>query len=162
MIIISNYRKEQDEKGVIKILSEEKCICPICSGELKALGRRKRVVINAEGNKEKLSIRRLRCTICRKIHHELPDYVIPYKRHCVETIENIINGNTEDVCCDFVTEYRIRSWWVSILLYFEKILASLKIKYEMEFSAKTAPREIIRALVNSNLWVHTRSAMMST
>ena len=161
MIIISKYKKEQAEKDIIKIVSEEKSVCPICSEELKVLGRRKRVVINTDGNKEKLSIRRLRCSLCRKIHHELPDCVIPYKRHCVETIENIITGNTEDICCDFVTEHRIRSWWMTIKLYFEKILASLKIKYGVELSANTAPREIIRALVNLNLWVHTRSAMMS-
>jgi len=159
MIIITYYRKELDTRGRIRIISEEESVCPICNGNLKVIGVRKRTVINAAGEKEKLIIRRMRCKPCRKIHHELPDYVVPYKRHCAETIESIITDKTEDVCCDFVTEYRIKTWWATILMYFENVLSSLQIKYGAVFSTNSTPREIIRAITNTNLWVHTRTAM---
>lgn len=161
MIIITRYRTEANEKGHIRIISEEESVCPICVGLLKVIGIRSRIVINTGGDKEKLIIRRLRCKICLKIHHELPDCVIPYKRHCAETIEIIISGDNATACCDFVTEHRIRSWWATISLYFEKALASLRVKYVIEFSSDPTPSEIVRAIVNSNLWVHTRSAMLS-
>ena len=159
MIIITCYRKERDARGRVRIINEEESVCPICIGPLKVIGNRKRKVINAAGDKEKLIIRRMRCRMCHKIHHELPDDVIPYKRHCAETVENIINGGVEDVCCDFVTEHRIRSWWAAVLLYFEKVLASLRTKHGAVFSANPTPREIVRAITNTNLWVHTRTAM---
>jgi len=159
MVTISKYRKERHEDGKIYIISEEDSACPICIGILYVIGIRDRKLIKSSGFKEILVIRRMRCNDCLKMHHELPDIVIPYKRHCAETIENIITGETEDVCCDFVTEYRIKSWWATILMYFENVLSSLQIKYGAIFSANPTPREIIRAITNTNLWVHTRTAM---
>ena len=125
MLIIAEYREKRDEDGIIYIISEEDGVCPVCIGTLKVIGCRKRGVINSEGNKETLVIRRLRCKICGKIHHELPDKVIPYKRHCADTIENVINGEVKDVYCDFLTESRIKAWWTAFRLYFESVLASL-------------------------------------
>jgi hypothetical protein len=159
MVIIIQYREERDEEGRIHIHSEEESVCPVCIGKLIVIGIRNRGLIDSAGDKEILVIRRLRCTKCRKIHHELPDKVIPYKRHCAETVENIISGETEDVCCDLVTEMRIRAWWAYFHLYFTSILASLQVKYRIVFSVNPAPREIVRAVVNANLWVHTRTEM---
>ena len=125
------------------------------------IGIRKREIINTSGKKETLVIRRLRCKGCRTIHHELPDIVIPYKRHCAETVERIIAGDSGGVCCEDSTLRRIRAWWAACRLYFESVLASLREKYEVVFSEKGAPKEIVRAVANSNLWVHTRSAFLS-
>ena len=161
MVIISQYREERDENGIIHIISEEEIACPICVGILKVIGIRSRGQINIEGNKEILIIRRLRCRTCRRIHHELPDRVIPYKRHCADTVEKIISGDVGDVCCDLVTESRIRAWWIGVCMYFENVLASLQMKYGTMFLSKPTPREIVRAVVNANYWVHTRSASMS-
>ena len=158
MIIITQYWEECDEEGKIHIRSEEDSVCPICCGELKVIGIRERSLTNSAGDKEILVIRRLRCQKCRKIHHELPDRVIPYKRHCAETIENIISGKDMDVCCDFAVEKRIRAWWAAMCLYFESVMTSLRIKYGAVFSENPTPREIVRAIVNANLWAHTRSA----
>lgn len=33
----------------------------------------------------------MRCGQCRKIHHELPDYIVPYKRYESECIEQVID-----------------------------------------------------------------------
>jgi len=161
MIIITHYREERGEDGIIFIISEEENVCPVCIGILIVIGSRRRGLINSAGDKEMLVIRRLRCLTCRKIHHELPDKVIPYKRHCAETVEKVIVGDVVDVCCDFVTQSRIKTWWNSFSLYFESVLASLQIKYGSIFSADSAPRKIVRAVTNSNLWVHTRSVSLS-
>lgn len=103
-------------------------------------------------------LRRLQCKGCGKIHHELPDVVVPYKRHITETIEKIISGNPALVCCEESTIRRIKAWWLSLQLYFESILASLEEKYGVLFPKKATPKEIVRAVVNAHLWVHTRSA----
>ena len=162
MVIITNYREERDEAGIIYIISEEEVVCPICVGILKVIGSRGRGQNDSAGNKEMLIIRRLRCQTqtCRKIHHELPDRVIPYKRHCAETVEKIVSGDVDDVCCDFVTESRIRAWWAGMYAYFHSVLVSLQVKYGALFSSCPTPREIVRAVVNANFWVHTRSASM--
>jgi len=161
LIIIIKYREEQREDGLIYIISEDESVCPICIGKLKVIGSRKRVTINIIGDKEVLLIRRLQCMCCHKIHHELPDKVIPYKRHCAETVENVIARKVCGESCNFPTEYRIKKWWEAMLLYFENIIASLRIKYGATFSTEPTPREIVRAVANANLWAHTRSVMMS-
>jgi hypothetical protein len=125
------------------------------------MGRRKRKVINPEGEKGTLIIRRLRCKGCGRTHSELPDIVMPYKRHCAETYEKVIGGDTGDVCCEESTTRRILAWWAACLLYFESVLASLREKYGVVLSGKSAPREIVRAVVNSHLWVSTRSVFLS-
>jgi hypothetical protein len=161
MVIIIQYREERDEAGIIHIISEEETACPICVGILVVIGSRRRGLEDSAGNKVTLIIRRLRCQTCRKIHHELPDRIIPYKRHCAETVEKIVSGDVEDVCCDFVTESRIRAWWNAMHTYFKSVLVSLQRKYGAVFSSNPTPREIVRAVVNANYWVHTRSASMS-
>jgi len=153
------YRKERREDGKVYIISEEDSACPICFGILFVIGVRDRKLTDSSGVKETLVIRRLCCDDCRKIHHELPDMIIPYKRHCAETIENVVAGEVTDVCCDFVAEHRIKKWWAAFRLYFESIKVSLQIKYRIVFSTNPTPREIVRAITNTNLWVHTRTAM---
>ena len=162
VVVISRYRQKRGKNGKIYIISEEAVVCPLCAAELMVIGSRDRYLINSAGNKETLVIRRLRCVICGKIHHELPDMIIPYKRHCVETIENIANGDVEDVCCDFRIEARIRTWWAAFRVYFENIRASLRMKYGAVFPPDPTPREIVRAVANANLWIHTRTVQMRT
>jgi len=106
-------------------------------------------------------INRLRCKNCRTIHHELPDIIIPYKRHSSESVEKIIGGEVDDVYCDFSTIRRIKAWWYICRLYFESVMASLREKYGTVFSAFPKPKEVVRALINANLWNHTRSAFLS-
>ena len=119
------------------------------------------MMIDSAGEKQTLVIRRLRCDECKHIHHELPDILMPYKRHCMETIENVIAGKTEDVPCEISTISRIRAWWIACQLYFESIMASLRTKYGAVFNARPAPREIVKAVVNSHNWPSTRSAFMT-
>jgi hypothetical protein len=124
-------------------------------------GSRKRKVIDSGGDKRTLVIRRLRCKACGRVHHELPDMLVPYKRHCTQTIENIVAGKTSEVYCEEGTIRKIKRWWAACRLYFESVLVSLREKQGIEFSAHPTPREIVRAVANANLWVHTRSACLS-
>jgi len=95
------------------------------------------------------------------MHHELPDIVIPYKRYSAETIERIISGRRTGVGCEESTIQRIRAWWNACRVYFERVMASLREKLGVEFSLTPAPREIVRAVANAHMWVHTRSAFLS-
>ena len=62
---------------------------------MKVIGSRKRKYINGIGEKIILAIRRLRCSHCAKVHHELPDILIPYKRYGSESIEVVVSGESE-------------------------------------------------------------------
>lgn len=161
-MVITAYRQERDEKTTeCHIHSEETSICPLCSGALRCFGRRKRVMIQNDGGKQKLHIRRRKCQECGKIHHELPDMLVPYKRYSVDSIEKIIAGDTKEVVCEESTIRRIRTWWDTCRLYFESIIASLREKYKVHFSANMAPREMFRAAANAHLWPATRSVFLT-
>jgi len=161
MIIIKSYGRREDDTGRTYILSYEKNVCPVCGHALIVIGTRGRKYIDDNGIKEILVIRRLRCKDCRAIHHELPDILIPYKRHCANTVEKIIADEVSGLCCEEGTIRKIRTWWAACRLYFESVIVSLREKYGVAFPAAPAPREIARATANANLWVHTRSAFLS-
>jgi len=161
MIIISNYRLDEIESNVFYVRSYEKNVCPVCENTIRTIGIRRRKYISDSGEGHTLIIRRLRCKNCNKIHHELPDILIPYKRHCADTIENIIAGEESGLPCEESTVRRINNWWVACLLYFENVLVSLRAKHGVLFSLRPAPKEIVRAVVNANLWIHTHSAFLS-
>ena len=114
---------------------------------------RLRKIKKSDGGKEEFFIRRLYCEICDCIHHELPDFVIPYKRYDAETIEKIISGNTDGLACDESTIRRILNWWSIVYPYFVGILASLNEKFKVIQEIAPTLKGIVRAVVNSNNWV---------
>jgi len=107
-----------------------------------------------DGGAKTLMIRRLVCHKCNQIHHELPDCVVPYKRHCAGTIEKIIIGDI-NVPCESRTIRRILAWWHIVLPYFLSILEALAEKYKIGITP--AFRKIVRAVVNSNCWIFKNS-----
>lgn len=141
---------------------------------MKVLGRRIRGYIDGESNNLKLSIRRLKCKRCVKIHHELPDILVPYKRHCSETIEEIIDEKTDTVCCEDSTIQKIKRWFAAKTLYFTGCLVSVVARYGTASLAGPISllrkmrksngwlKRLVRIVVNSNLWVHTRSEFLSS
>jgi len=161
MIIISNYRLERIDSYEYYVHSYETNTCPVCDSSVRVIGIRKRKYINDTGEVHTLIVRRLRCRDCNVIHHELPDKVVPYKRHCSDTIGKIVAEEPGGLPCEESTVRRIRKWWEACRLYFESVLASHREKHGVMFSPYPAPKEIIRAVVNANLWVHTRSAFLS-
>ena len=161
MVITSNYEVWSDKKGRVHIRSKEKMTCPKCQGKLTVRDSKPRgVKFKDETEKTKLIIRRLYCKNCDSLHSELPDTVIPYKRHARETVEAIIDEEAEALSDEIEnsTINRIRRWWRGVFLYFQSIMVSLKAKYGMEFSPNPKMAEIVRAVVNAHMWIHTRSA----
>ena len=163
MINIAKYELEYNPNDkCFYIRAAEEVVCSICGcKKMKRKGRRKRSVIMPNGEIKVLKIRRLKCKCCEKIHHELPDIIVPYKRHSAKTIEKIINGADEAIYCEESTLNRIKAWWLTIKLYIESVKASLEFKYGITFSSESKLLEIVRALVNRHLWPGTRSAWES-
>ena len=136
------------------VRSKESVNCPICGEKLTVRGERKRKIKDESGEKRTLIIRRMKCVKCGKIHHELPDMVIPYKRYSAEVVEAVITGGKKaEVVCEEGTIRRVIQWWRLMLPYYINVLKSLTEKYQIQFHEPPLFREIIRAVVNSNNWI---------
>ena len=159
MVIISLYKLTEVIGLGFRVLSLMGLMpCPVCGGFLGGFGNRERNYIGEAGIWQILIIRRLRCCDCKKIHHELPDILVPYKRHCAETIEKIIDDRVADADIGEITIRRTRCWWNDLRVYIQGVLASLKTKFGAAFGDPPKLKEVVRALANANLWVSTRSA----
>lgn len=129
------------------------------------------------GDKKPLVIRRCKCEACNKIHHELPDIVVPYKRYTADAIEKILASNAvlEEYGCETSTVLRIRTWFFMLVARFQKALESLMAFFAYDQEVRRTIRGImplqkhvgcsdgwlkilVRLLVNSNRWIQTRSA----
>ena len=164
------------------VRSTEKIPCPCCGGTLYVIGSRKRKSIKSSGEVIILMIRRLRCQSCQRIHHELPDLLVPFKHYDSESIEMVItNPPNLPVAADESTLYRWRSWFDWIGSYLAGCLTSIATR----FFAKTVddwpsqPQSVlqriwhytkpstgwlsrtVRSVTNLNLWVQTRFAFLS-
>ncbi|MDD4172502.1 MAG: DUF6431 domain-containing protein [Syntrophomonas sp.] len=161
------------------VRSAEQNSCPCCNGYLKVIGSCPRQCIDDRGENRTLIIRRLRCVECKRIHHELPDILIPYKRHVSKSIEAVISNDLPlNVYSDESTLARWRSWFKGLVNYFQGCLESINIRYGIESveDRSSLPQSklqriwhyvgnapgwlsrVVRPIVNLNLWRHTRSA----
>lgn len=158
--------------------------CPCCGKTMKVIGTRERKSKQRSGEIKIYNIRRLRCDTCRRIHHELPDFLVPYKRYDSECIETVLtNPANHDVPADESTLFRWLEWFDCFLDYWISCLSSIIYRTKQEniplnessLISKTAlqkigrlvgntPRwlvRIVRPIVNNNFWIHTRSAFLS-
>jgi hypothetical protein len=60
--------------------------------------------------------------------------VIPYKRHCAQSIEKIVEGKAAEVYCEGSTIRKIKAWWAACQLYFQSVMTSLREKLGIVFS----------------------------
>ena len=80
-------------KGSTKGQSEKTGkIFALTGGILFVIGSRSRQSLCGDGTRRTLRIRRLRCEECRKIHHELPDFLVPYKRYTANVVEAVVES----------------------------------------------------------------------
>ena len=92
MIIITNYQLlSDDEENLICVSRESTAVCPICGALLCPRDSRKRIMKNYGGTCTYIRIRRMKCYACGKLHHELPDILVPYKHYAAEVIENVVD-----------------------------------------------------------------------
>lgn len=117
-------------------------------------------------------IRRLQCQSCRKIHHELPDILVPYKRYDAESIEGVVSEPArEDIAADNSTIGRWRSWFLAWAIYARGCLQSISIRFDLPVENASALSQsalyslgryvglalgwlsrVVRPIANSNLW----------
>lgn len=162
----------------------EKVACPCCGEELKVIGSRLRKYIRDNGEKTALRIRRLQCVGCHQIHHELPDFFLPYKRYEACCFEKIIQSpHNNDIPADNSTLFRWNRWFFTLIDYWLGCLRSIALRFQMDLtSVNSAPMDSLTVLekigrlvgdaagwlsrmakpiVNVNLWLQTRSAFLS-
>jgi hypothetical protein len=179
MIIIHNYLLDnKTNPDFFYVRSRETIHCPNCEDRLKVIGSRKRGLIEYSGERRALIVRRLRCLGCGRVHHELPDIIVPYKRYSSEAVELIItssNTETEDYSCELSTAVRLKLWFFLLRDYFKNALISLTFLYDYDIELRDEInslipcidsrsgvtgwlKKLVRFLVNSGRWLHTRSA----
>lgn len=161
----------------------ESIVSPCCGEKLVVIGSRLRKLVSGEGEMKRLVIRRLRCEQCRKIHHELPDCIVPYKRYESDCIEQVVTQSAGLLVApaDQATLGRWRSWFQHLARYWEGALLALAVRYNLDLevgpsnpSSSAHHRlgrlvgdvpgllaRIVRPVVNANLWLHTRSVFLS-
>lgn len=74
--------------------------CPYCGGVLKYYDSVSRCVLEVEREKSYISIRRLVCTNCKRVHREIPGEILPYKRYSYDVIKDIDILLIDDYPCD--------------------------------------------------------------
>lgn len=177
MIIIAKYNLIPDgtDQNKLRVKSEEKSICPICLNEiLKVIGSRNRRALDNKGENLIIVIRRLRCSTCKKIHHELPDILVPYKRYLSSCIEAVVEGQGDRIPCENSSIYRIKRWFKVMAAHIKRSLAAIAARGNtvIETGGRTKLKAImlyvgerpgwlaraVRIVVNTNNWVHTRFA----
>ena len=102
---------------------------------MKVVGSRPRKYLQEDASQVILIIRRLRCLECNKIHHELPDILVPYKRYkseCIETVVAEDNNTPLAIACDESTLHRWKKWFKSLCGYFAGCLQSIAIQLGKE------------------------------
>ncbi|WP_407653184.1 DUF6431 domain-containing protein [Alicyclobacillus acidoterrestris] len=161
------------------VRSEECIPCPCCQGQLVVCGSRRRRYTQSNGDQLTLIIRRLRCTECHRIHHELPDILVPYKRYDRESIEQIITESSPSVGADESTIRRVRQWFETWSSYATGCLVAIANRHgrvlEPSYPTQSSLHRIghlvgdavgwmaraVRPIANLHLWTHTRSACVS-
>jgi hypothetical protein len=64
-------------------------------------------LVQHSGKRLELIIRMLYCKAENKIHHELPDILVPYKRYDAESIEGVLFGeDSNEMAVEESTIYR--------------------------------------------------------
>ncbi|PKM47231.1 MAG: hypothetical protein CVV03_04415 [Firmicutes bacterium HGW-Firmicutes-8] len=151
MISIATYSLIYDKINSNKcyVKSEEDSICPLCSSpELKVIGSRNRGALRGDGEAIILVIRRLRCRNCRRIHHELPDMLVPYKRYTSAAIEAILDDNATEICCENSSISLIKSWFAEASEYIAGCLPAIAARLGLETKLRSgSARQRIKDLV---------------
>lgn len=148
------------------VRSNETVSCPVCNGKLLVVGSRTRKLIREDDDNVTLNIRRLQCHSCGKIHHELPDCIVPYKRYSAEIIVEAVTTDTlrSTFSGETSTLIRLRVWFKLLLDYVSRLREHFLLLYKINISNIAIDtigglKRIVRILVNSSFWAQTRLAM---
>jgi len=163
LINVREYHIEYSEdKNASYVRADEPLNCSFCdSTDLIKKGWRSRKLITIIGSLLLLLVQRVRCKGCGKIHHVLPDIIVPYKRYDAETIEAIIEDRPEESSCGLDEQeiYRAKTWWAKMKRYILKKSAIIMNKQKIQISTETELCTVVRTLANAHLWPGTRSVL---
>lgn len=149
MVIVSKYTLIEKEPGsTFFVRSAEQVAAPCCGGSLCVVGSRPRIWFKSSGEKVKLIIRRLYCDSCRRIHHELPDLLVPYKHYDAESIEGAVSEPPRtDIAADDSTIARWKRWFPDWAVYAAGCLQALAIRFNLPVaSPSTRPQSALQWL----------------
>ncbi|ARU60937.1 hypothetical protein CBW65_09965 [Tumebacillus avium] len=153
----------------------------MCEQDLFVIGSRSRIGRKPTGERITYIIRRLRCKCCKKIHHELPDLLVPNKHYEAECLESVLShGQSVGVAADDSTLHRWHVWFKKCWQYWVNCLSTIAARTgnpvePLSVSSPSALQRIghyvgqgvgwlarlVRPIVHSQLWVHTRFAFLS-
>jgi hypothetical protein len=147
---------------------------------MKVIGSRHRGFIESSGAKKSLIIRRMRCEPCRRVHHELPSMLVPYKRYDAASIEEVVEKSNPAVAADESTLYRQRQWFAFWSDYAVECLLAIALQFNLPVESMSSSLHsplqrighyvgnkagwlgrTVRPIANSHLWIQTRSACLS-
>ena len=168
---ISSLKRSRETAFFVR--SAENVAAPCCGGNLCVVGSRLRVWFKSSGERAKLVIRRLYCESCRRIHHELPDLLVPYRRYDAESIEGAVSEPPRtDIAADESTLLRWKCWFQAWAVYAAGCLQSIAMRFNLHVVSPSARpqsalqsfgrfvgdaagwlKRAVRPIANSNLWV---------
>lgn len=96
MINLHEYELIKEENGILRMVVVSVPCCPDCGDKMRVRDSRIRCFIKEDGQKCLLRHRRLRCAKCKKIHSELPDFIMPEKRYVADVILGLFFSDTSD------------------------------------------------------------------
>jgi uncharacterized protein YbaR (Trm112 family) len=88
-------------------------VCPKCKGDLKRYDKVKRTVLGKGRTKKYITIRRLRCRKCGRIHREIPLCLFPFKHYDAGIITDVLEGHITSETLgyeDYPCEATIARW----------------------------------------------------
>lgn len=127
-------------------------------------------------------LRRLRCSSCLKLHHELPDCLVPHKHYESECVESALTCTLaiSIVPAEASTIRRWKLWFFSSVVYWLGCLEAIALRLGNPVTVQSAPSQsahqrighvvghaegwlarVVRPITNAHLWVHTRFAYVS-
>ena len=105
--------------------------CPCCQGRLFYRDSCTRILLLEGRDRYTCVIRRLKCSICGRLHRELPDILVPYKHYAAEVISGVLDGiitpgdaDSEDYPCE-TTMRRWHDWLTANSLRIDGYLKSI-------------------------------------
>lgn len=121
-MIYTNTYSTGVQNNVIIVKGNNIPVCPCCGGKLLKNGSRLRGAMNMEKKDRIYRLRRFRCKICDRVHHELPSCLLPRKRYEAEIYEHVIAGQLDGIEWDEKTITKIQRWGVSLLKQYVMIM----------------------------------------
>ena len=163
MISVARFEKARNGE-ITRIYGQEEVVCPVCGGALKVHGTCIRKVRQGD-HTHQYHLRVMECRCCGKTHRELPEGIIPYKRHGLNSLCEIAEATETQHTCETSTWLRIRFWLAWFLWSAQNIMEGLiaagqiPVTFHPGHSLRRRTASFVRLAANSGNWEQHRSAM---